>query len=99
MKATITAIKRTCYASPTQYEGKPDNGKMFYLRFRWGELSISESMQPTEDINDAVDGEVVLEHQTSNEWDGLLSPEQVEAYLSSLYTFSAKIRDDIYADI
>jgi len=43
MKATIRQIECTCSACPTQYEGILDNGKMFYFRFRWGELSISES--------------------------------------------------------
>lgn len=91
MKATITKIECTCSACPTQYEGMLDNGKMFYFRFRWGELSISESSNPTEEIDDAIIGTVILEDQTNDQWNGSLSPEQVVSYLSSVYNLSPEI--------
>ncbi|ACU63420.1 hypothetical protein [Chitinophaga pinensis] len=99
MKAVIVKIERTCSAFPTQYEGTLDNGKMFYFRFRWGELCISESISPTEDIDDAIIGTVVLEIQTDDDWNGVMSPEQVVSYLSPIYQLSAEIRNEIFNPI
>ncbi len=99
MKPTITEIKCTCNVSPTQYEGKLDNGKMFYFRFRWGGLEISESETPTNEIDDAVTGKVVLEHQTDDQWNGSLSPEEVITYLASVYNIPSQIRQDIYTNV
>ncbi|MBW8687903.1 hypothetical protein [Chitinophaga rhizophila] len=75
MKATIIQIECTCSASPTQYEGILEDGRMFYFRFRWGKLSISESSNPTEEIDDAIVGTVILEDETSDQWNGALSTE------------------------
>jgi len=96
MKATIANIECTCYGSPTQYEGKLDNGKMFYFRFRWGELSISESEHPTEEIDDAITGTIMLEHQTDDKWNGRLSAEEVITYLSGVYHLTSAIENYIH---
>lgn len=36
----VKNIKQTCYACPSQWEGKTDNGERVYVRYRWGNLSI-----------------------------------------------------------
>jgi hypothetical protein len=37
---TITKIKKTCWACPSQWEGKTKDGRAVYIRFRWGNLSV-----------------------------------------------------------
>lgn len=56
----VVEIKRTCEACPSQWEGKLSDGRMIYVRFRWGSLNISVSPKPTDDIMDAVGGEHVF---------------------------------------
>lgn len=52
----ITEIKRTCFAYPSQWEGKTEPGYV-YIRFRWGDLTVRHG--PT--IKDAVAAEPIFE--------------------------------------
>lgn len=36
----IASIERTCYACPSQWEGKTECGKEIYVRYRHGDLSV-----------------------------------------------------------
>ena len=36
----ITELEQTCFACPSQWEGKTETGKEVYIRYRWGYLSI-----------------------------------------------------------
>jgi len=50
--------------------------------------AISESSNPTEEIDDTIIETVVLEDQTNDQLNGLLSPEQLVLCLSSIYNIS-----------
>jgi len=60
---------RTCMACPSQWEGKLDDGRMFYMRYRHSHFSFEVSLKPTDDVYDAIDGELVV-HVTTDEDDG-----------------------------
>jgi hypothetical protein len=36
----IVKIRQTCVICPTQYEGKTDDDRPVYIRYRWGYLSV-----------------------------------------------------------
>lgn len=77
----INPIEKTCYGCPTQYQGKLADGRMFYVRYRWGYLSISVSEEKTDDVMDAVDGEEVLGEQLGDGLDGYLDDVVLPEYL------------------
>jgi len=58
MLKPVTLVQ-TCYACPSQWEGKLDDGRMFYIRYRWSEGSVEVSPTPTDDVMQAVGGELV----------------------------------------
>jgi hypothetical protein len=51
----------TCFACPSQWEGKTVDGREFYARYRWGTLTVE------------IDGEVVKSVQCGEEYDGVMS--------------------------
>lgn len=36
----LRELEQTCWACPSQWEGKTDEGKYVYVRYRWGILSV-----------------------------------------------------------
>ncbi len=70
-------LKCTCGACPTQYEGKLENGKMIYIRYRWGYISIRISKDETNDIHDAVWGEEIYGENIGNGLDGYMSQSEI----------------------
>jgi hypothetical protein len=52
----IEQITQTCGQSPEQYEGTTSDGRMFYVRNRFGRTSICISSAPTTNVNHAIRG-------------------------------------------
>jgi hypothetical protein len=65
----IVKIRQTCVICPTQYEGKTDDDRPVYIRYRWGYLSVRVGDKGTNVMN-AVDGEEIYGRQIGHELDG-----------------------------
>jgi len=50
----IVSIENTCSGFPSQWEGKLEDGRMFYIRYRHGDFTIDISEEPTDNIGDAI---------------------------------------------
>jgi hypothetical protein len=37
----VSELRETCASSPSQWEGRLSDGRPFYIRYRWGFLSVS----------------------------------------------------------
>lgn len=57
----IVSLTQTTSACPTQWEGLTDNGEKVYVRFRFGNLSIS------------IDGKPIFKANDDSGWNGVLS--------------------------
>lgn len=68
----------TCDACPSQWEGKLDDGRMFYCRYRWGTFYISVSDRPTDRRLDAVSNNYIMEVEYGGEMDGCMSTEEMK---------------------
>lgn len=86
MKASTLLM--TCEVCPSQWEGKLDDGRMFYIRYRWGSLSVRVSRSITNDVDDAVLGESVLEVDHDNDWDGYMSTKDMQNHTSHVLDWS-----------
>jgi hypothetical protein len=69
----VTEITQTCSACPSQWEGKIEDGRMFYARYRWGCLSVRLSETPTENLYEVLDGNTLIDLELGDEFDGVLS--------------------------
>ncbi|MFH1527253.1 MAG: hypothetical protein ABIG69_11490 [Bacteroidota bacterium] len=65
-------LKQTCGACPAQWEGKIKDGRMFYIRYRWGYLALEISDKATDDVMGAVGGAELFGEQIGDEFDGFL---------------------------
>jgi hypothetical protein len=74
----------TCGACPTQYEGRLLDGRMVYIRYRWGYLSIRISNESTTDISDAVNGTVIYGRQLGEDLDGSIEWTNIASVLDSI---------------
>ena len=68
----VIEIVQTCSACPAQWEIKLKNGKMIYVRYRWGYLSIRISAEATTDVYKAVNGTEVYGKELGDSFDGCL---------------------------
>ena len=69
----VKEIIQTCIACPSQWEGILKDGRMFYIRYRWGTLTIQLSKQPTNDGDRIIseDWNLIYSEQLGNEFDGV----------------------------
>lgn len=77
----IKYIKRTSDSCPSQWEVKLMDGRMVYVRYRWGVLSIKVSPKKTDDIMDAVNGREILGGQLGAGFNGFLDGNTMRQYL------------------
>lgn len=84
----IIKLEKTCYASPAQWEGKLEDGRMIYIRYRYGNLSISISENATEDIFDAVEGIELLCEDIGDDLDGFIEFKELKSYLEEIFDLS-----------
>ena len=90
----INHIKKTCDACPTQWEGTLEDGRMIYVRYRWGCLEISLSAKPTTDIFEAVSGGYIFDERVGkSSWDGEMTYEQLKAHTGHILEFPEKERE------
>jgi hypothetical protein len=73
----IKEMKQISDFCPSQWEIKLEDGKMIYVRYRYGWLSVCVSKDKTDDIFDAVDGEVIYGEQLGGEYDGSLEEREL----------------------
>ena len=57
------------------------DGRMLYVRYRWGVLSIKVSLKKTDNIMDAINGREILGGQLGAGFDGYLDNNTMKQYL------------------
>ena len=79
----VKEIERTCIACPSQWEGKTDDDRPIYIRYRWGYLSVC--LGPSGgDIWSAVGGEEIYGKQLGDDLDGFLTYQRLREVLSGV---------------
>ena len=63
----VVELKRTCWACPSQWEGKTDAGNDVYIRYRWGYLRVD------------LDGQEIFGKQIDESgWDGIMDYDKLK---------------------
>ena len=81
MNLEIIDMRKTCGACPSQWEGHLKDGRMFYIRYRGGRLSLAVSEFPTDNVYDAVGGTLIYRGKIGDDLDGVIGYNQVKAIL------------------
>jgi hypothetical protein len=83
----VVAMKQTCSACPSQWEGELEDGRALYVRYRWGELSAGVG----EDIGAAVKNgraeETLFFEHVGDGLDGSMTFKELKGHLQGLLEF------------
>lgn len=78
----LTELTMTCGACPAQWEGKLEDGRHVYARYRHGWLEVAAA--PSLDIavfahtsEDALQREVLVGREIGDQYDGMMSTEDM----------------------
>ena len=72
----IKTIKQTSCACPAQWEGEFEDGTPFFIRYRWGYLSIRKGVKG-DGVDSAIEGEEIFWEKCGNKLDGLIGLKKV----------------------
>jgi len=82
----VRRLYQTLDACPSQWEGFTDSGKLVYIRYRWGELSVYISLMPY--LKSMVDAIIIGDpfhlEQLGDDLDGELPFEELKEVLGSI---------------
>jgi hypothetical protein len=71
----VVELQRTCIACPSQWEGRTDDGRAVYVRYRWGHLSVRVG----KDITAAVrNRDEVFNAVVGHSYDGLMTYDKLK---------------------
>lgn len=87
----VISLQKTCSACPAQWEGKLEDGRMIYIRYRWGHLRLDVSLDPSDDVQDAIGNTVYSMTNPENEFDGYMETTTMKSILSSQLEFDETI--------
>ena len=90
---SVRTLEQTCWAVPSQWEGRLDDGRMFYVRFRNGHFEVRVSSGPTDDIRDAVGAPACYEWYSEDAHDGFMDEATMMERAAAVLDFSL-VRSD-----
>ena len=90
MAVVIKELVQTAYAFPSQWEGKTDDGRVVYIRYRsgWLEVGVGHTLDEAADASGALDDSVPLyREKIGGELDGEMAQSEVLDRLSGVLSF------------
>lgn len=84
MEYKIKKLERTCFACPSQWEGELEDGRMIYIRYRYGCLYVKISENYTNDISDAVRNKIIYQKYIGGDYDGVMDNEEMLSILKDV---------------
>lgn len=84
---TVTELRKTCDACPSQWEGKTSDNRQIYIRYRWGNLAVSVSEPNDTEIWAAVEGKYVYQKQVGDGLDGVMELDELKMYTAGVLEF------------
>jgi hypothetical protein len=89
--AKVIALKRTCLACPSQWEGSLADGRAVYARYRHGELTIGVGDEIDEAVRNARSDVALYAEEVGDGLDGFMSFEELKAQLCGVLEFPAEL--------
>lgn len=83
----IIKLKQTCSFCPSQWEGRTDDDRPVYFRYRWGFLCV-EMGKPGETIMDVIgEGEYLFQEQLGDDLDGSMTTEEMKKVTKEVFNW------------
>lgn len=85
----VKTLKKACLACPSQWEGDLDDGRVVYVRYRHGELSVGVGETINAAVQNAGSEEALYAEELSDGLDGFMTFEELNGRLRGVLEFSA----------
>lgn len=85
----VVALKKTCTACPSQWEGRLEDGRVIYARYRHGALSVGIGDDIDEAVHNGWTDEALYADYVGDGFDGYMDFEELKANLHGLLEFPA----------
>lgn len=83
----LVALKKTCTACPSQWEGGLEDGRVVYARYRHGELSVGVGDDIDEAVSNGMSTRALYADYVGDGLDGFMNFEELKAHLHGLLEF------------
>jgi hypothetical protein len=87
----MVALKKTCAACPSQWEGALEDGRVIYARYRWGELSVGIGNDIDEAVHNGWTDGALFGDYVGDGFDGYMDFEELRVHLHELLEFPADL--------
>ncbi len=88
-------LRRTCIASPSQWEGRVNDQGSIYIRYRWGTLRVYASMSDTNAVAaEAPCHEDDIGERTGDRLGGYMDTDDMRRALSSMCNFHGECDEE-----
>jgi len=85
-------LKRTCWACPSQWEGKTENDEWVYIRYRWGTFRVY--VGKVEKFLDVIDDKyLIIEEKRGGQYDGFMTNSELAKILEK-HGITIEVVDD-----
>jgi hypothetical protein len=92
---TVTSLIQTCESCPSQWEGRTNDGRYVYVRYRWGYLSIGIGQTFREAVSRrTADGQNIGPREfgksIGDSYDGEMTLEQLKSHTAGEFIWPDK---------
>ena len=92
--AVVVALEKTCFACPAQWEGKLEDGRALYARYRGGGLSVGVGAGVEEAIDNSMTEEAFYFEDVGDCFDGWMNLEELRGHLRGLLEIPESLEVD-----
>jgi hypothetical protein len=83
----VVALKKTCLACPSQWEGTLEDGRAVYARYRGGALSVGVGGHIDEAVSNGMSDHALFADYVGDGLDGFMDFEELKTHLHGLLEF------------
>lgn len=87
----LVALKKTCTACPSQWEGALEDGRAIYARYRRGELSVGVGVGIDKAVGNGMTDQALYADYIGDGLDGYMDFEELKVHLHGLLEFPADL--------
>lgn len=87
----VVALKKTSLACPSQWEGALEDGRVVYVRYRHGALSVGVGNDIDEAVHNGMSDQAFYADYVGNGLDGFMDFEELKLHLHGLLEFPADL--------
>ncbi len=80
-------LKQTCVACPSQWEAYTTDGRLVYIRYRWGWLTVQVGKVEMTDTIDVAGVDPILKIKLGDGLDGCIEWDRISTLIHEIYLY------------